>query len=187
MRKQLSVPIRAQSSPLLNLPAEIRNRIWTLAVVKDDTIIRKAYTQHRALPGIIHASRQTRKETLPMYLAQNTFQFDLYLKSKYRDKEFGGKTFGPHEDHLVSMRRLQLNAPDGWRTCHRMVRDDDWSTVRLDYLNGDEVREDLYWANRLRARVRRLLKENMKRNPDGQLRSTDLVSLAHVMSRSRDM
>ena len=72
-----------QDSPLLNLPAEIRNHIWTLAVVEADVIIASKRNNWYISPLvtlrlriITYTSQQSRYEALPIYLDQNTFQLD---------------------------------------------------------------------------------------------------------------
>lgn len=152
-------------------------------MVQDDLIIIKGHWYrgwHKALPGILQASRQARKETLPIYLWQNAFQFDLFLPSKFKDDDFAGKTFGPHAEHLAGMRHLQFaskSASGRYRDIPRMVRNGDWSTVKVDFVSGS------YLAIPLKSRLIRLLKEAMKRNRDGQIHHADLVSLTKLMSR----
>lgn len=180
------MPIRAQASQLLNLPAEIRNRIWTLAVVKDDLIITGGQHcggfNYAALPGIAQASRQARKETLPIYLWQNSFQFALFLSSKHKIDDFAGNTFGAHAEHLASMRHLRLEPTRGPANI-RLTRVGDWSTVKVDCIVGGVVIRANYSASTLTPRLTRLLREAMGRNRGGQLRNADLVYLAKLVSR----
>ena len=65
----------AQDAPLLNLPAELRNRIWSLALIKkgrvnepDDTII---------LPPLLRTCQQIANEATQIYFANNKFTVTL--------------------------------------------------------------------------------------------------------------
>lgn len=180
-----SIIFRTQASPLLKLAPELRSRIWTLAVVEEDMILTKHCESkggHSRLPGIIQVSRQTRKEALPIYLGQNTFEFEL-LRTKNKDDKFAVRSFGPLCDHLASMHRLQFKRRMSGSPIHRMVREGDWSTVHVDYIRGGEVVEGEEAADKLTQRLLRLMKEAMGRNADRQLRQKDLVSLAKLMAR----
>ena len=79
--------IAGQSSKptLLTLPAELRNRIFSLAVVRDDPIaltrltprgIRTRTTSVPAPPSIARVCRQARNEVIPIYYGGNTFWLD---------------------------------------------------------------------------------------------------------------
>ena len=69
-------PAVEQSSRLLALPAEIRNYIYTFAVVEDSPIeyyeVRKS--SFLGGPAILRVCRQTRTEAMPNFYGANTFQ-----------------------------------------------------------------------------------------------------------------
>ena len=81
-----------QSSPLLALPAELRNRIYELVVGEANTIniyTDKVATKHPRLPGVYRylplpptepglakTCRNTRKEALPIYYGTKSFYFN---------------------------------------------------------------------------------------------------------------
>ncbi|EMC96951.1 hypothetical protein BAUCODRAFT_48719, partial [Baudoinia panamericana UAMH 10762] len=57
---------------LLNLPGELRNYIYRLALVEDDHI--KISKNSKPLqPGILQVSRQCRKEASDIYYQENIF------------------------------------------------------------------------------------------------------------------
>ena len=69
--------------PLLKLPAEIRNRIWTLVVVKVKRVVIKG-NSHRETSGrhlhpttiaLVFTCRQIYREVTPIYYSENLFHF----------------------------------------------------------------------------------------------------------------
>ena len=75
---------------LLTLPAELRNRIFALAVVRDERVsltrttakrIRTQTTSVPAPPPIARVCRQTRNEVLPIYYGGNTLWLDRNNKN----------------------------------------------------------------------------------------------------------
>ena len=84
-----------QRSALLNLPAELRNKIYELCLVYEDTISilwvarntneRKQFQLkcHPHEPALVRTSRQLRYEGSPIYYAANSFHVRL-RKSLYR-------------------------------------------------------------------------------------------------------
>ena len=77
--------LKSSKPTLLTLPAEIRNRIFSLAVVRDEPIaltrltprgIRTRTTSVPAPPSIARVCRQARNEVIPIYYGGNTFWLD---------------------------------------------------------------------------------------------------------------
>jgi len=59
--------------PLLELPAELRNRIWEL--VLHNTLARPIYIIHATrLPALLHTCRQTRSDIHDLFFSNATFQ-----------------------------------------------------------------------------------------------------------------
>ena len=56
------------SSKLLELPPELRNRIWALALIEDEVIVSPS-----AFPALLHTCRQTREEAKGISFSTNTF------------------------------------------------------------------------------------------------------------------
>lgn len=73
---ELSIPPAhtSYSSPLLELPAELRNQIWELAATEDQETTNIASSP---VPGWISACRQIRKEAMPLWLMSNAFPIEL--------------------------------------------------------------------------------------------------------------
>jgi len=78
---------------LLELPAELRNYIWCLTLVKSDTVTVDSGTNHRnstrlhfcislnsipAHPYLLETNHQIRSETKPIYFEENKFRFAFY-------------------------------------------------------------------------------------------------------------
>ena len=82
--KTISETTTGHAAPfrLLELPAEIRNYIYELALVEDSPIVidpalKKAQASQ---PPLIRVSRQIRQETLSLFYSKNTFEFDISSK-----------------------------------------------------------------------------------------------------------
>ncbi|KAK5121489.1 hypothetical protein LTR85_005322 [Meristemomyces frigidus] len=69
----VSESLPASESPLLKLPAEIRNAIYTLALVKDEPINVGYFEAFLREPGLLAANRQIRREGMPIFYGANTF------------------------------------------------------------------------------------------------------------------
>ena len=68
----------SESSPqadLMNLPLELRQRIWRLAVVETQFFVYPAINQEQ--PDLAMTSRQIRNEVLPLYYGENTFAIEI--------------------------------------------------------------------------------------------------------------
>ncbi|KAK3080483.1 hypothetical protein LTS18_000937 [Coniosporium uncinatum] len=75
----LANTIGSQPFRFLDLPAELRNKIYKLAVTtREPNSHRTAFlAQHAHQPAITKASRQIRAESLPLYYSENTIEVDL--------------------------------------------------------------------------------------------------------------
>ncbi len=60
---------------LLGLPAELRNTIYEMALLKDDKILVNANPE---VPGLMRVNRQLREEAGNIFYGQNRFVIDLY-------------------------------------------------------------------------------------------------------------
>lgn len=91
-----------QATLLLDLPGELRNHIYRLAVVQEACIephipvsdeIRTHETIRKRLviapPALVAVSKQTREETLPIYYAETRLRFD---ESDWERRTFLGKS-----------------------------------------------------------------------------------------------
>lgn len=65
------------SSPLLSLPAELRNAIYQDVAVKKNNEVTIIRTSHDHQPGILHACRETRADALLAFYANNTFVVEI--------------------------------------------------------------------------------------------------------------
>ena len=84
-----STPAQAATCPLLNLPPEIRNRIWTFAAKGRIVFISmhcpREYGKH--LPyttmSLASACRQIYREVTPIYYSKNAFYFNFSLTKDF--------------------------------------------------------------------------------------------------------
>lgn len=82
----------ASTFRLLDLPAELRDRVFELAVVSEEPIRvveakhasgnERGYFKAQSPPALIQASRQTRHEALPVYYGKNSFVLILNCNRK---------------------------------------------------------------------------------------------------------
>ena len=71
---------RAKRCILMELPAELRNYIYTFALVDEGPIVIEPCIigpQRVHQPALTRAARQIRLETLPIFYGQNIFEFDI--------------------------------------------------------------------------------------------------------------
>lgn len=61
-------------SALLNLPPEMRNRIYEDSLIEKGLIL---VTKDLKIPALLHASRQTRKEAVPIWHLRNRFRLPI--------------------------------------------------------------------------------------------------------------
>jgi len=66
-------PNAMDTSKLLSLPPEIRNQIYHLALTQDKPLPSTVICE----PGLLATNRQTRREALPIYYSENTFEGPL--------------------------------------------------------------------------------------------------------------
>lgn len=189
-----------QDSPLLSLPAEIRNHIWTLAVVQEDVIIFRQLDLGRSspppvgiwhssppgppapirLPSIAQTSQRARIEALPIYLEQNIFQFHPGRIPGENDSTLSRRVFGPLFHHIEKTRRIQFK---GWPNpvVHRVTRDGEWSRAEVDCLRDGVIITDDFFASKTQDRMVKILRDIMKVNADGQLHQADFVTLVRLL------
>lgn len=61
---------------LLSLPPELRNEIYSLALVKDTPITVSTSLPYLKEPALLAVNQQMRSETLPIWYSENTFQIN---------------------------------------------------------------------------------------------------------------
>lgn len=141
---------RSNTCLLLNLPPELHNKIWECVLVQDTTIL---LAQHRhsderyhlkRLPDITQASRQTRAETLPVFIGRNTFRTapDLRLRRTPKNRAQRLYAYGPLSTHLTHLRTLEISACLGsiYDQCYVRLAwgaAQSWVSVRMTRLCGD--------------------------------------------------
>ena len=65
---------------LLELPAELRDYIYELALVNESNIVIDPWDNPKAAqPSLTRVNRKIRDETLPMFYAKNSFEIDLKI------------------------------------------------------------------------------------------------------------
>ncbi|RMY58255.1 hypothetical protein D0865_02706 [Hortaea werneckii] len=69
-------PPTPQTSPLLTLPPELRNKIYSLALTSPSKLT-PSKTGHLKLPALLQTCVQIRLEATQMWFAQTTFQIPL--------------------------------------------------------------------------------------------------------------
>ncbi|KAI7324289.1 hypothetical protein KC340_g6425, partial [Hortaea werneckii] len=70
-------PTTRQTSPLLALPPELRNKIYSLALTSSSTKPRPTPTGRLQRPALLKTNVQLRAETTQMWFAQTSFQLSL--------------------------------------------------------------------------------------------------------------
>lgn len=60
----------------MNLPAELRNEIYSLALVQDTRIMVSTSLPYLKEPALLAVNRQMRSETLPVWYSENVFQIN---------------------------------------------------------------------------------------------------------------
>ncbi|KXL49496.1 hypothetical protein M433DRAFT_158677 [Acidomyces richmondensis BFW] len=130
---------RALDSRLMNLPAELREQIYLLLVVKPQNTVTMLsnYNCYRSevsacQPTISFVSRQLRKETLPLFYGNNLFMAEI---TQIVDLEIAKRWLNAIGDENVkSLRRLAIcgwtRIPFGHMVSKRWVR------IVLDLKNG---------------------------------------------------
>jgi hypothetical protein len=100
-----SPPPSSQAS-LMNLPLELRQRIWRVAVVKTHFFVYPAIDHEQ--PDLAMTSRQVRSEVLPLYYGENTFAIEIPASTdlesgKKRAKSAGRVSLAPVEKWMAAL------------------------------------------------------------------------------------
>jgi hypothetical protein len=100
-----SPPPSSQAS-LMNLPLELRQRIWRLAVVKTHFFVYPVIDHEQ--PDLAMTSRQIRSEVLPLYYGENTFAIEIPASTdlesgKKRAKSAGRVSLAPVEKWMAAL------------------------------------------------------------------------------------
>ncbi|KAK5715189.1 hypothetical protein LTR17_016938 [Elasticomyces elasticus] len=74
--KAIQLTLQQMSSGLFGLPAELRNRIWRLAVV--DTFDFTTLQALPRVPGILRTCQQSRREAIGIWLLESTFILNIH-------------------------------------------------------------------------------------------------------------
>ncbi|KAK0314161.1 hypothetical protein LTR73_004774 [Friedmanniomyces endolithicus] len=65
----------AHTSPLLRLPPELRNAIYSYALVNPHEVL---VTDHWRAPALLSTGKQVRREAVNIYFAENTFRIEMF-------------------------------------------------------------------------------------------------------------
>ncbi|RMY69279.1 hypothetical protein D0863_06557 [Hortaea werneckii] len=98
-------PPTHQTSPLLTLPPELRNKIYSLALKSPSKTTPSSNTGHLKHPALLQTSVQIRTEATQMYFAQTTFQLPLNPSNLHPLHTFL-ETCGPA--NLAVLHKLEL-------------------------------------------------------------------------------
>ena len=76
MQSSTETPDSSRTKPsLLNIPAELRNNIYELALTSEHDIVIQVGGAKR--PALLHACKQTREEATKIYFSQNDFRMSV--------------------------------------------------------------------------------------------------------------
>ncbi|KAK3634622.1 hypothetical protein LTR56_015202 [Elasticomyces elasticus] len=112
---------------LLDLPAELRNRIWNLALqpFPNDNIVSSPFKYLRELragpPPLLQVNQDTRTETLPMYYGQGTFYFEFLSDHEYCHPGFRGWLNSIDDDTVKQLRHLRVEWASRWSVMHELT------------------------------------------------------------------
>ncbi|RMY22771.1 hypothetical protein D0866_11850 [Hortaea werneckii] len=98
-------PLTHQTSPLLALPPELRNKIYSLALQPPSKTTPSSKTGHLKHPALLQTCVQIRLEATQMYFAQTTFQLPLNPSNLHPLHTFL-ETCGPA--NLAVLHKLEL-------------------------------------------------------------------------------
>lgn len=175
---------------LLNLPPELRNRIWALTVIEPDAIIVTRQRPKRAtrakrmraykLPRLTQASTQTRAETLPMFLNENTFRFCPWAPVRVADPSFEVQCFGPLATHIEHTRRIEVET-NLWGCVYRLEREggEEWTQVAVDVVRVS--RHAFHVRGESLEVVRKRIEDVLAVSAEGKLERKDFGDLARTM------
>lgn len=117
--------VATTKSPLLNLPAELRNEIYSLALTSCELV--ETTTQYRLMkhdgpfgayylrvslqvPSLLQTSRQIRAETMAIFYGANTFKIGPHLMRDLGVSELSTH-FGPLSRQIPLLRSIQIETP----------------------------------------------------------------------------
>ena len=121
-KTQLSALRMASNSttacPLLELPAELRNRIWEQVIVKEGPISLAPASdladgeelETGAQPALSRVCRQIREETLPMFYAHNIFRLHPENMRRYKASRSKKPLLRSLRRHTEKLRRIEIQA-----------------------------------------------------------------------------
>jgi len=76
IRKQQSLHVQ-QQTPLLSIPAEVRNKIYQLSLVNEDVVLDVKILSTPTEPALLATCRQIRHEASSIFYGENTFHTDI--------------------------------------------------------------------------------------------------------------
>lgn len=88
-----AIPQPHTSSRLMDLPPELRQRIWHFAVVETDFFVYPALDREQ--PDLAMASRQIRSEVLPIFYGENVFAIEITGYGSWGGAKKGKKHSAP--------------------------------------------------------------------------------------------
>jgi outer membrane biosynthesis protein TonB len=100
--KDSDSPPQSSQASLMNLPLELRQRIWRLAVVKTHFFVYPAIDHEQ--PDLAMTSRQVRSEVLPLYYGDNTFAIEIPASAD----------LGPGKKNAKGAGRVSLAPVEKW-------------------------------------------------------------------------
>ncbi|CAK4034163.1 Hypothetical predicted protein [Lecanosticta acicola] len=117
-----------QTSRLLDLPGELRNRIYREALLEDPvTVTASSFIE----PGIIRACKQTRSEAGPIFYAEN--EFEIEVRAYNSDVIIQWQKVGEKVEHEFKVGEVRSRVASGQQTPH-------WANFEQ-------------WLHRVRAKV----------------------------------
>lgn len=87
---------------VLDLPLELRQRIWRPAVVEEQFFVYPAVSTEQ--PDLAMATRQIRGEVLPIYYAENTFAVEVPVGEGKKKKKAGNVSLEPLKKWAAALR-----------------------------------------------------------------------------------
>jgi hypothetical protein len=152
-----STKINQRNSPLLRLPAEIRNTIYELALHDVTTkLVLKKGQRNRKLgrsTALVHTCRQTRHEAQPMFNALTKFHMSVtidYLADEQEEEDCELETVQSVklDDWCFSFASSFLRAPDDHRSAAAAIKNFANSTkikyLRMNVLLGHPTETDKF-------------------------------------------
>ncbi|KAK3634319.1 hypothetical protein LTR56_015353 [Elasticomyces elasticus] len=112
---------------LLNLPAELRNDFWNLALQPFllDIVVSSPFKCLRELragpPPLSQVNQDIRTETLPMYYGQATFYLDFRSDFEDQNPGFRGWLSSIGDDAVKQLRHLHVEWASTWSVMHELT------------------------------------------------------------------